>query len=129
MCDRRMRGNGEFTVFTGFFPAGTHPDMAVLNDFFFNDNRDYWQDPMIRKAMDDGDNEFDDAKRTALYTPILDKVNKEAYILPCKIASNIDPIPKASLRIDLVVKDYDLGGRVTRPIATSLKMTIPLLYQ
>jgi hypothetical protein len=48
---------------------------------------------------------------------------------PCKIASNIDPIPKASQRIDLVVKDYDLGGRVTRPIVTPLKMTIPQLYQ
>ena len=47
----------------------------------------------------------------------------------CKIASNIDPIPKASQRIDLVVKDYDLGGRVTRPIVTPLKMTIPQLYQ
>ncbi len=78
----RSRGNGEFTAFTGFFPAGTHPDTAVLNDFFFNDNRDYWQDPMIKKAMDDGDNELDEAKRTALYTPILDKVNREAYILP-----------------------------------------------
>jgi peptide/nickel transport system substrate-binding protein len=78
----RMRGAGEFTAFTGFFPAGTHPDMAVLNDFFFNDTRDYWQDAMIKKAMEDGDAEFDDAKRTALYTPILDKVNKEAYILP-----------------------------------------------
>ena len=78
----RMRGAGEFTAFTGFFPAGTHPDMAVLNDFFFNDTRDYWQDAMIKKAMEEGDAEFDDAKRTALYTPILDKVNKEAYILP-----------------------------------------------
>ncbi len=78
----RSRGNGEFTAFTGFFPAGTHPDTAVLNDFFFNDNRDYWQDPMIKKAMDDGDNELDEAKRTALYTPILDEVNREAYILP-----------------------------------------------
>jgi peptide/nickel transport system substrate-binding protein len=78
----RMRGNGEFTAFTGFFPAGTHPDTAVLNDFFFNDTRDYWQDAMIKKAMEDGDAEFDDAKRTALYTPILDKVNREAYILP-----------------------------------------------
>ena len=47
----------------------------------------------------------------------------------CKIASNIDPIPKAPERIDLVVKDYDLGGRVTRPIVTPLKMTIPQLYQ
>jgi peptide/nickel transport system substrate-binding protein len=78
----RMRGDGEFTAFTGFFPAGTHPDTAVLNDFFFNDSRDYWQDPMIHQAMADGDKEFDDAKRTALYTPILDKVNREAYILP-----------------------------------------------
>jgi peptide/nickel transport system substrate-binding protein len=78
----RMRGNGEFTAFTGFFPAGTHPDTAVINDFFFNDNRDYWQDPMIHKQMKAGDDEMDEAKRTQLYTPILDQVNREAYILP-----------------------------------------------
>jgi ABC-type transport system substrate-binding protein len=32
--------------------------------------------------MTDGNLEFDDAKRTALYTPALDLINRKAYILP-----------------------------------------------
>ena len=76
------RPSGEFTAFTGFNPAGTHPDAAQILDFFFGADRDYWKDPMILKNIELGEAEFDDKKRTALYTPILDKVNQEAYIFP-----------------------------------------------
>ena len=78
----KRRGDGEFTAFTGFNPAGTHPDAAQILDFFFGADRDYWKDPMILKNIELGEAEFDDKKRTALYTPILDKVNQEAYIFP-----------------------------------------------
>ena len=78
----KRRDDGEFTAFTGFNPAGTHPDAAQILDFFFGADRDYWQDPMILKNIELGEAEFDDKKRTALYTPILDKVNQEAYIFP-----------------------------------------------
>ncbi len=78
----KRRGDGEFTAFTGFNPAGTHPDAAQILDFFFGADRDYWKDPMILKNIEEGEAEFDDKKRTALYTPILDKVNQEAYIFP-----------------------------------------------
>jgi peptide/nickel transport system substrate-binding protein len=78
----KRRGDGEFTAFTGFNPAGTHPDAAQILDFFFGADRDYWNDPMIDTNIDLGEAEFDEAKRTALYTPILDKVNQEAYIFP-----------------------------------------------
>ena len=78
----RMRGQGEFTAFLGSFPAATHPDTSVVNEFFFSGDRDYWQDPMIQKAMEAGEVEFDDAKRAAIYTPILDKANRESYLLP-----------------------------------------------
>lgn len=78
----RMRGQGEFTAFVGSFPAATHPDTSVVNEFFFSGDRDYWQDPMIHKAMAAGEVEFDEVKRTALYTPILDRTNTEAYLLP-----------------------------------------------
>jgi ABC-type transport system substrate-binding protein len=37
---------------------------------------------MIQKAMEAGEVEFDDAKRARIYTPILDKANTEAYLLP-----------------------------------------------
>ena len=78
----RQRGDGEFTAFTGFYPAGTHPDAQVMLSFFFESNRDYWKDPVIAKAASDGEREFDDAKRGKLYTAALDRVNQAAYILP-----------------------------------------------
>ena len=78
----RQRGDGEFTAFTAFYPAGTHPDAQVMLSFFFESNRDYWKDPVIAKASSDGELEFDDAKRGKLYTAALDKVNQAAYILP-----------------------------------------------
>ncbi len=78
----RKRGDGEFTAFTGFYPSGTHPDAQVMFTLFFDANRDYWQDPAIKKAAADGELEFDDAKRAALYAPALRMVNEKAYILP-----------------------------------------------
>ena len=78
----RMRGDGEFTAFTAFFPAGSHPEMTILWDFFFGGDRDYWRDDFIHKVMATGDTEFDEAKRTKLFTPALDRVNEQAYILP-----------------------------------------------
>ena len=78
----KKRGDGEFTSFVGSYPTGTHPDMATLWDFFFTAPRDYWKDDFIAKAAADGNLEFDDAKRTALYTPALNRVNEKAYIFP-----------------------------------------------
>ena len=78
----KKRGDGEFTTFVNTYPTYTHPDMATLWDFFFSGDRDYWHDPAIEKAMADGNLEFDGAKRTAIYTPALDLINRKAYILP-----------------------------------------------
>ena len=78
----KKRGDGEFTAFVGNYPTGTHPDMATMWDFFFAGNRDYWKDSFIDKVYAEGNQEFDDAKRAALYTPALNRVNEKAYILP-----------------------------------------------
>jgi len=78
----KKRGDGEFTAFVGNYPTATHPDMVTLWDFFFAGNRDYYHDQVIAKAYADGNQEFDDAKRTALYTPALDRINQLAYIMP-----------------------------------------------
>ena len=78
----KKRADGELTTFVGNYPTGTHPDMATLWDFFFAGPRDYWSDDFINKAYADGNLEFDDAKRTAIYTPALNRVNEKAYILP-----------------------------------------------
>jgi ABC-type transport system substrate-binding protein len=78
----KKRGDGELTAFVGQYPTGTHPDMVTLWDFFFTGNRDYWKDDVIAKIAAAGNVEFDDAKRAALYTPALNRVNEKAYIFP-----------------------------------------------
>ena len=79
----RMRGEGKFTAFLGFYPTNAQPDVDNLFDFFFDGNRDYWGgDPVIKKAQKDGALEFDPKKRDLIYERGLDEVNKKNYILP-----------------------------------------------
>ncbi len=78
----RMRGEGKFTAFVGFYPTNAQPDMDNIFDFFFNGNRDYWNDPVVREVQAAGAVEFDDAKRTALYQKGVDEINRKNDILP-----------------------------------------------
>jgi peptide/nickel transport system substrate-binding protein len=78
----RMRGEGKFTAFLGFYPTNAQPDMDNIFDFFFNGNRDYWNDPVIREAQKTGAVEFDDEKRTLIYQKGIDQVNQMNDILP-----------------------------------------------
>jgi peptide/nickel transport system substrate-binding protein len=79
----RLRGEGKFTAFVGFYPTSAEPDMGNILDFFFNGNRDYWNnDAVVRQAMKDGAVEFDPVKRGNIYKTAVDQVNKMNYILP-----------------------------------------------
>jgi peptide/nickel transport system substrate-binding protein len=78
----RMRGEGKFTAFLGFYPTSAQPDMDNIFDFFFEGNRDYWADPLIKAAERDGAVEFDEEKRVGIYEKAIDQVNKMNYILP-----------------------------------------------
>jgi peptide/nickel transport system substrate-binding protein len=78
----RMRGEGKFTAFLGFYPTGAQPDMDNIFDLFFNDTRDYWGDPVIQAAQKAGAIETDEAKRREIYKSGIDQVNKMNYILP-----------------------------------------------
>ncbi len=78
----RMRGEGKFTAFLGFYPTNAQPDMDNLFDFFFDGNRDYWNDPVIQAQQKAGALEFDEAKRAEIYKKGVDQVNKMNYILP-----------------------------------------------
>ena len=51
-------------------------------DVFFGDNRDYYNDPLILKALKDGAEEFESDARDKIYGPALDRINEKAYILP-----------------------------------------------
>ncbi len=78
----RLRGEGKFTAFLGFYPTNAQPDMDNIFDFFFDGNRDYWNDPVIQAAQKAGAVEFDDEKRAEIYKKGIDQVNKMNYILP-----------------------------------------------
>ena len=78
----QLRGQGKFTAFNGFYPTAAQPDIDNIFDFFFNQDRDYWNDPVIKEAQKKGFVEFDEEKRTAIYEKGIDQVNKMNYILP-----------------------------------------------
>ncbi|HXQ54154.1 MAG TPA: ABC transporter substrate-binding protein [Stellaceae bacterium] len=78
----RLRGEGKFTAFLGFYPTNAQPDMDNIFDFFFEGNRDYWQDPIVKEAERAGAVEYDDEKRTSIYQKGIDQVNTMNYILP-----------------------------------------------
>jgi peptide/nickel transport system substrate-binding protein len=78
----RLRGEGKFTAFVGYRPVNARPDMDDLMDFFFNGNRDYWNDPVLKEAQKAGVMEFDEEKRVEIYRRAIDQVNRMNYILP-----------------------------------------------
>jgi peptide/nickel transport system substrate-binding protein len=78
----RLRGEGKFTAFLGFYPTNAQPDMDNLFDFFFEGNRDYWEDPVVKEAERAGAIAFDDEKRTEIYERGIDEVNRMNDILP-----------------------------------------------
>ncbi len=78
----RLRSAGQLTAFLGYRPTNARPDMDDLFDFFFNGNRDYWNDPILRQLQTAGEAEFDPAKRAALYERGIDRVNRMNDILP-----------------------------------------------
>jgi peptide/nickel transport system substrate-binding protein len=79
----RLRGDGKFTSFLGFYPTSAQPDMDNLLDFFFDGNRDYWgNDPVIKEAQEKGAVEFDTKKRDAIYEKAIDHINQQNDILP-----------------------------------------------
>jgi peptide/nickel transport system substrate-binding protein len=78
----KKRGDGEFTAFLGLYPTSANPDVDNLIDFFFGQDRDYWKDDVIADIKKKAEGELDLDKRTALYTPALNRINEKAYIYP-----------------------------------------------
>jgi len=78
----KRRGDGDLTSFVGAYPTGVGPDAGGMINLFFGQDRDYWKDRSISDAWLNGERELDVAKRTALYTPALNRINEKAYILP-----------------------------------------------
>jgi peptide/nickel transport system substrate-binding protein len=107
----RMRGEGKFTAFLGFYPTNAQPDMDNIFDFFFDGNRDYWNDPVIRDAQKAGAVETDEEKRAEIYEKGIDQVNKMNYILP------VADLPMVFVH----TKDVRIADDVFSPIDTQLR--------
>jgi peptide/nickel transport system substrate-binding protein len=100
----RMRGEGKFTAFLGFYPTNAQPDMDNIFDFFFEGNRDYWKDPVIKEAEHAGAIEFDEEKRAGIYEKGIDQVNRMNYILP------VADLPMVFVHTkDVVIRDNPLS--------------------
>jgi peptide/nickel transport system substrate-binding protein len=78
----KKRDDGELTTFIGSRPTASLPDILFAMDSYFNPRRDYWRDDAILAAYKASAVEIDDAKRTALLRPVLDRINEQAYVLP-----------------------------------------------
>ena len=78
----QLREDGKLGFFVGWRPTATFPETSDILDSFFTGARDYWNDPIIAKAMADGANEPDNFKRGKIFRMALDRVNQEAYLLP-----------------------------------------------
>ena len=115
----KRRGDGEFTMFFGFYPTAAQPDMPNLADFFFGADRDYYQDPLIHDAAKLALATFDDGQRAQVYQRIVDRVNEMAYIIPFSslptayvMTEDVKIIPDANSYTavyinDLVWSDYE----------------------
>ena len=106
----KRRGAGKFTAFVGYYPTVAHPDTGNMLNFFFGANRDYWNDPMIDKAAAAGATELDPIKRTAIYTPALNKATDAHDIYA------ISELPTVWAHTsDVEIKDNQLSVAEIRP--------------
>ncbi len=78
----KKRGEGNLTMFFGFYPTAAQPDVPNLHDFFFGADRDYYNDQVIMDAGKEGLVTFDDDKRANVYKRAIDRVNEMNYIMP-----------------------------------------------
>jgi len=85
----KARGDGKLTTLVAEYPAFAQPNMINIMDVFFGGDRDYSNDPVIKKAYQEGSKIIDDAKRAALYKTAIDRVNEKAYIYPLSEMPNI----------------------------------------
>ena len=78
----KRRGDGEFTMFFGFYPTSPQPDMPNLTDFFIGADRDYYQDPILHETLKLGSVTFDLEQRAKIFQRVVDRVNEMTYIIP-----------------------------------------------
>ncbi len=78
---QKRRADGQITAHLTSRPLFEISDVsAVLDNYFYNTSRDYWQDQTINALGEEGMVTMDPKKRDEVYKKIFDRVNDEAYV-------------------------------------------------
>ncbi len=87
---RRLQGDGKLQAWSILFPTGSFPDAGnIFGVLFTGPAMKYFNDPVIEKAMKDGEAEADAQKRKAIYKVAFDRINEMAYHLPISSIPNV----------------------------------------
>ena len=78
----KARADGKLQTYIGERPLTTSDASHVMEIFFLDRRRDYWNDETIVKLADEGYTIFNAEKRRDLYKKIFDRINDEALMLP-----------------------------------------------
>lgn len=107
----KKRSDNELTAVLSSYPAGSTPIVSNLLDVFFGGDRDYARDPAFAPIIVAGLAEFDDTKRTAIYRPLLERVNEKAYMFP---VTEQPTVFAHSRDVEVLASPYSAGStRVT----------------
>ena len=85
----KLRGDGKLTALVAEYPTFSQPNLINIMDVFFGGDRDYSNDPVIKKINEEGAKTLDLVKRTEMYKQAMDQVNREAYIMPISEQPNL----------------------------------------
>ena len=78
----KARADGKLQTYIGERPLTTSDASHVMEIFFMDARRDYWQDKQIVDWANEGYTIFDAKKRSEHYKKIFDRINDEALMLP-----------------------------------------------
>ena len=81
---RKKQGDHALQGWSLFYPLGSHPDASSSLAIWFAGARAAYfnSDPIVLKAMQDGQKETDSAKRDEIYKTAFDRIPEMHYVLP-----------------------------------------------
>ena len=87
---QKERNEGKLVSWTILFPSASHPDASnILETLMTGATAKYYGDQTLFSLLEDGQKEFDDAKRSAIYQKAYDRVNSQFYIYPMSSIPNV----------------------------------------
>ncbi len=104
---------GETNMVSVAYPTSSFPDVGNILDTFFGGDRDYARDPIIQKAMEDGERELDPAKRADIFEKALNRMTEQSYVMAFSSVATVfahskdTAVRKSALRAgDYTINDH-----------------------